>query len=100
MATSKYSYMGSKVILTMEDHNAELYNEAIDEWFDAQRRFEAEHGRKVTPGELMSGELQFRLNRDQVRVYNAVANVMNKLVKKGLVLTEEDMPEDRLVKIE
>lgn len=100
MARSRYSYMGSKVILTMQDRDAKLYNEAIDEWFNAQKRFEAEHGRKITQREVIEGKLRLQMSKAQVRVYNAVADTMNKLIKKGLVLTEADTPEEHLIKVE
>lgn len=95
-----YSYMGSKVLIKVDDIVADNYNRAMDEWFAAQERFEIDNGRKITQEEIIDGKLQLRLTPAEFASYNAIADFMNKQIEKGLILTEEDCPSDKLIKVD
>lgn len=99
MRIKRYSYMGSKVILAIPEHLAIAYNQAIEEWFKAQKRFEEKYGRKVTSKEIFEGKLELSLTEVQFAAFNGVSETMNHLYDTGLTLTEADCPSDFLIEV-
>ena len=99
IAQSVYSYNGSHLHLTIDDNFANAYNKAMDAWFQAQKDFERDHGRKVTSDEVMHGVLQIRASREEGDAWNKVAKFVNNKIKEGLELTEEECTSSYLVKL-
>lgn len=95
---SIYSFYGSRLHLILEDDIADAYNRRLQQFRDAQIRHKERTGSQWNPTEpiLMENDPEAQ------KAYDDVARVINLLVEingGGLELTQEEMSEDRLVKL-
>lgn len=95
---SYYSFYGSRLHLILEDDIAAAYNRRLEQFIDAQVRFEETHGRKWDSSE----PLLMAKDDEAQRAHDEVGRLINLLVEingGGLEIPEEEMPFDGLMKL-
>lgn len=96
MTTSTYSFgEDSPIKFDIPDKMAKLYNEAAEEFFKAQQRFNQKFGRKWDP---VNDPIQLRWTRKQSKAWNDFAKVFRKIVEEKGPFHENDIMDDFLVK--
>jgi hypothetical protein len=96
---SAYSWYGSRIHLVLEDEVADAYNRFLKAWYDAQVKHKEVHGKQWDP---VDEPLLINYNDRDKEVYDALGNIINKLVELnggGLEIPEEEMTSDYLVKL-
>jgi len=90
--------MGTRLHLVIDDDVATAYNQAQDAFFEAQK-----HHKKTTGQDWTGREpLSIDWTPEQQRVWNAMADVINKLVELnggGIDIPQEECTSDYLVKL-
>lgn len=92
-----YSFLGSPLVLILEDEIAEGYNRFVDAFIAGQIEFAKANGRKWSPEDSIFMDIQ---DGDQ-DAYDKVGRVINLLVEingGALNITMEDCTEDHLIK--
>lgn len=79
----------------ISDRLANLYNEALNEFFKAQQRFNQKHGRKWDP---VKDPIKLKWSRSQRQAWNDFSHVFDAVIKKDGPFHINDIMEDFLVK--
>lgn len=99
MAQHAYSWNGSRIHFVLEESVADAYNRAADKWIWSQKRHREIHGKDWNPTE----PLESNLTKEELEVWNNVAEVFKVLVKLnggGFDIPDEELTTDGFVLIE
>lgn len=95
-AVSVYSFgPDSPIKLEIPDKMATLYNEAADQWFKTQRRFDQKFGR---PWDPKTDPIKLDWTHKQKKAWANVAEVFNKVLAEKGPFHENDIMDDFLVR--
>lgn len=94
--TSTYSFgVDSPLKFQIPDKMAQHYNEAVDQFFKAQQRFNQKFGRTWDP---KNDAIEVSWSKKQRRAWNQFADVMRRELDKGVTYHANDIMDDFLVK--
>jgi hypothetical protein len=94
--TSTYSFgEDSPIKFQVSDNMARLYNQAAEEWFKAQTRFNQKFGRQWDP---VVDPIEIRWSHAQRKAWNDFAKIFKKAVDEKGPFHENDIMDDFLVK--
>lgn len=94
--SSVYSFgEDSPMKFELPDKKAELYNQAAQAWFDAQRKFNKTFGRPWNPE---MDHITVSWSRRQRKAWNEVSKAITKVMKEQGPFHENDFMDDFLVK--
>lgn len=94
--TSTYSYgEDSPLKFNIPDKLAQRYNEAVDQYFKAQRRFNQKFGRQWDP---VNDPIEIRWSKKHRKAWNQFGKVFDEVIKRDGPFHENDFMDDFLVK--
>lgn len=96
MEKNTYSFgIDSPIKFEISDKLASLYNQAADEWFKAQVRFNQKFGRQWDP---MADPIEIRWSHAQKKAWNDFAKIFKKVTDERGPFHENDIMDDFLVR--